>query len=364
LPFYKLKEATTMIKRFSYLLNVITFIIVSTNLSAQQTIKVAIAAPTTGANAHNGELLIKGVQLAITELNKSGKLQFQSSVFDDACETDQANDVANEIVNQGFRFVIGHLCSNATMVASSIYQEEGLILMSPASTAQGITTRGYDSVFRSVYLDSQQGVFAAQFIQDNYLSKKIPNEQILILHNNDVYGKSIANELNKTLSALASNTIHTQGLTPSPTALNSLIKQINDYNIKVIYFAAFSDQMLTLMQTINDAELKIQLIGTNALNDEWFISQVKTTKYQSILYTDAKENQAELPALSAQSYAAMQSLAAALNSSHSSATTDIIKKLQTLTTDSIIGQLSWAKNGDLNTHKNAFNIVKISAKLK
>ncbi|SQC07741.1 High-affinity leucine-specific transport system [Klebsiella pneumoniae] len=77
--------------------------------------------------------------------------------YDDACDPKQAVAVANKIVNDGIQYVIGHLCSSSTQPASDIYEDEGILMISPGATNPELTQRGYQYIMRTAGLDSSQG---------------------------------------------------------------------------------------------------------------------------------------------------------------------------------------------------------------
>lgn len=78
--------------------------------------------------------------------------------YDDACDPKQAVAVANKIVNDGIKYVIGHLCSSSTQPASDIYEDEGILMISPGATNPELTQRGYQHIMRTAGLDSSQGL--------------------------------------------------------------------------------------------------------------------------------------------------------------------------------------------------------------
>lgn len=77
--------------------------------------------------------------------------------YDDACDPKQAVAVANKIVNDGIKYVIYHLCSSSTQPASDIYEDEGILMISPGATNPELTQRGYQHIMRTAGLDSSQG---------------------------------------------------------------------------------------------------------------------------------------------------------------------------------------------------------------
>ncbi len=108
-----------------------------------------------------------GARQAIADINAKGGVKGNKLVaveYDDACDPKQAVAVANKVINDGIRYVIGHLCSSSTQPASDIYEDEGVLMITPAATAPDLTTRGYKLVLRTTGLDSDQGPTAANYI--------------------------------------------------------------------------------------------------------------------------------------------------------------------------------------------------------
>ena len=126
-------------------------------------IKVGIAGPMTGPVAQYGDMQFSGARMAIERINAAGGVMGEDLVaveVDDVCDPKQAVTVANRLVNEGVRYVVGHLCSSSTQPASDIYEDEGILMITPASTSPEITERGYELVFRTIGLDSMQGPVA------------------------------------------------------------------------------------------------------------------------------------------------------------------------------------------------------------
>ena len=101
-------------------------------------VKIGVAGPMTGANAAFGEQYMKGAQAAADAINASGGVNGEKIVLikgDDACEPKQAVAVANRLVDQDkVAAVVGHFCSSSTIPASEVYDEAGVIAITPGST--------------------------------------------------------------------------------------------------------------------------------------------------------------------------------------------------------------------------------------
>ena len=108
----------------------------------QQAVTIVVAGPVTGASAPVGEQMRRGAGLAIEDLNAAGGVlgrPLRMEVHDDACDPKQAVAVANLVATRGARFVVGHACSGASLPASAVYAEEGVLMISPASSNPALT---------------------------------------------------------------------------------------------------------------------------------------------------------------------------------------------------------------------------------
>src|SRR5690606_13976957 len=141
------------------------------------TIKVAIAGPFTGAVTQYGDMVKQGVDTAIEQINASGGVlgkQLELVTVDDACEPKQGPVAANRIVNDKIHYVVGHVCSGATIAATDIYNNEGVLMVTPSATAPAVTDgKGYEMILRTIGRDDQQGPAAAKFILEQIKPTKV-----------------------------------------------------------------------------------------------------------------------------------------------------------------------------------------------
>src|SRR5450830_13604 len=161
------------------------------SVAQAETVKVAIAGPTTGAVAQYGDMVRAGALTAIEQINAAGGAggnKLEAVIMDDACEPKQAVAVANKVVSQGIKFVIGHVCSGSTIPASDIYENEGVVMITPSSTAPQLTqAKPHNFIFRTIGRDDQQGPAAAK-----YVIEKIKPKKVAVLHDKQSYGQGVA----------------------------------------------------------------------------------------------------------------------------------------------------------------------------
>src|SRR3546814_16101278 len=101
----------------------------------------------------------------------------------DVCSSD-----LNRVVNDEIGFVVGHVCSGATIAAADIYNNEGVVMVTPSATSPALTDgKNYEFIFRTIGRDDQQGPAAAKFILE-----KIKPKTVAVLHDKQSYGQGIA----------------------------------------------------------------------------------------------------------------------------------------------------------------------------
>ena len=184
---------------------------------AHAEVRIGAATPLTGRVAWLGEQLERGVAMAVAELNEAGGLlgePIELIIADDFCDGEQGVAAARKLIADGVVFVAGHLCSGAAIPASALYQEAGIVMISPSATNPKLTEQGFGNVFRVVKRDSEQARLAGA-----YLAERWADAKIAILHDSTVYGQDLAEETRDSSTSAASG--KPNSARSSPTSRNT-----------------------------------------------------------------------------------------------------------------------------------------------
>lgn len=146
-------------------------------LAAAKTLKIGSMSPLTGQYAADGNDIKQGVETAIAKWEAKGgvpgfdKIEYLPQ--DSGCDGKQAVSAANKLVNLGVVGVIGAYCSSATIPASEVLNEEKVIMITPASTNEKVTERGFKYMFRACGRDDDQAKVVVRFLAEEEGAKKV-----------------------------------------------------------------------------------------------------------------------------------------------------------------------------------------------
>jgi branched-chain amino acid transport system substrate-binding protein len=325
-------------------------------------IQIGIAGPMTGPVAQYGDMQFSGARMAIEQINANGGVMGEKLVgveYDDVCDPKQAVTVANSLVNDGVRFVVGHLCSSSTQPASDIYEDEGVLMITPAATSPEITQRGYELVFRTIGLDSMQGPVAG-----NYIASQNP-KRVAIVHDKQQYGEGIATAVRDTLQAKGVEIAMFEGITAGDKDFSSLITKLKQADVDYVYYGGYHPELGLILRQARQADLNAKFMGPEGVGNK-DINTIAGEAAEGLLVTlppsfDEKAENAELvKAFQAKgedpsgpfvltSYAAVQLIADGIKQAGSSDPYEVAKALHSGTFQTPIGTVQYDEKGDMKS---------------
>ncbi|HBU1511820.1 TPA: ABC transporter substrate-binding protein, partial [Klebsiella pneumoniae] len=211
--------------------------LVMSSAALAEDIKIAVVGAMSGPVAQYGDQEFTGAEQAVADINAKGGIKgnkLQIVKYDDACDPKQAVAVANKVVNDGIKYVIGHLCSSSTQPASDIYEDEGILMITPAATAPELTARGYKLILRTTGLDSDQGPTAAKYILD-----KVKPQRIAVVHDKQQYGEGLARAVQDGLKKGGANVVFFDGITAGEKDFSTLVARLKKENIDFVYYGGY-----------------------------------------------------------------------------------------------------------------------------
>ena len=327
---------------------------------AEETVKIAIAGPQTGPVAQYGDMEFAGAKVAVDQINAAGGVdgkKLEAVLYDDACDPKQAVAVANKIVNDGIKFVIGHLCSDSSLAASDVYEDEGILMITPASTSPKVSDRGYELIMRTIGLDNDQGPTAARYIIDHVKPKTVA-----IIHDKKQYGEGIATSVRDELKKAGINVVSFEGITAGDKDFSAQIAKLKKDNVDFVYYGGYHPELGLILRQAAEKGLKAKFMGPEGVGNK-DISAIAGAAAENLMVTLPKRYDQEasnapvVEALKASkqdpsgpfvwtTYAAIQSVVAGIKQAGDDPA-DVAKALKAGTIPTVMGDLQWDAKGDL-----------------
>ncbi|HQW29000.1 MAG TPA: ABC transporter substrate-binding protein [Verrucomicrobiales bacterium] len=140
------------------------------------TILVGEFASLTGKEANFGTSSHEGTAMAIEEINAAGGVlgkQLELITEDNLSKAGESANIVNKLISKdNVVAVLGEVASSRSLEAAPICQQNGIPMISPASTNPKVTETG-DYVFRVCFIDPFQGTVMANFAQKTLKATKV-----------------------------------------------------------------------------------------------------------------------------------------------------------------------------------------------
>src|SRR5437763_2395979 len=244
------------------------------------------------------------------------------------------------------------------MPASEVYQESGILEITPSATNPKITERGLWNIFRTCGRDDQQGAVASAWILKNMKGKKVA-----IVHDKTTYGQGLADETKKGLNKGGMKEVMYEGVNLGEKDYSALVSKIKASGADLVYWGGLHTEGGLIVRQMRDQGLKAPMMSGDGITTDEFAS-IGGPGVEGTLMTygpDARNNPAakdavakfrakkfEPEAYTLYSYAAVQVIKAAAEQAKSldpKKVAEAIKSGKTFKT--VIGDLSYNKKGDV-----------------
>jgi len=234
--------------------------------SAQQVVKIGHVAPISGPSAHLGKDNENAARMAIDELNAKGftlngqKVTLQLVSEDDGADPKQGTAVAQKLVDAKVNGVIGHLNSGTTVPASKIYNDAGIVQISPATTAPVYTRQHFPGAFRVVASDAKLGSTLSKYATDTLHAKNIA-----IIDDRTTYGQGVADEFAKGLKKPGIKVVGREFTSATATDYTAILTSIKAKKPDLIFFGGMDSVAGPMLKQMKALGINAVLMGGDGM---------------------------------------------------------------------------------------------------
>ncbi|MCG8560231.1 MAG: branched-chain amino acid ABC transporter substrate-binding protein [Hyphomicrobiales bacterium] len=336
-------------------------LVLSVAMPAEAGIRIATVGPVTGPLAALGEQMLAGARQAVADINAAGGVLGKKLVLevgDDQCDPKQAVATANRMVAKGVVFVAGHFCSGASIPASKVYGEEGVIMISPASTSPKLTDEGGPGIYRVCGRDDQQGGVLGRF-----LARRFAGQRIAFVHDKSAYGKGLAMETLRAMREAGQKEAMFEAYTAGEKDYTALVSKLKAARIDVLFVGGYHTEAGLILRQMRAQGLGATMVGGDTLvvRDYWSIAGRAATGTLFTFAPDAAKSPAAQEVVARYrargvepagyvlyTYAAVQAWAQAAEKAGTADPDTVIKTLRKLRLQTVIGTFHFKPNGDVN----------------
>lgn len=231
------------------------------------TIKVGILAPLSGPAPTYGISHRNAAQIAIDEWNAKGGVlgkQIEAVVVDSQCAPDPAVNAANKLIDQdGVHYLIGEVCSKASVPVSEVAQQKGVVMITPSSTAESITLNpdgtAKSMVFRTCFINPFQGTVMAKFAN----MQGYKTAFIMIDIGND-YVRGLAEAFEKAWVEMGGTIVGKENYTSSDTDFSTILAKVADTKPDVLWLPDYYNVINLVAAQVKEKGITAVMMGGDA----------------------------------------------------------------------------------------------------
>ncbi|MHB1355115.1 MAG: ABC transporter substrate-binding protein [Anaerolineae bacterium] len=222
--------------------------------------KIAIVVPLSGDVKTFGESTLNGAMMAIDAAKAAG-MNIEVVTADSKCDAQEATNAANKVVTQDkVKYIIGEVCSSASIPIAAIAEANKVLQISPTSTNPAVTVNEDGSVkkyvFRACFLDPFQGdVIAA-------LAMELGAKKMAILYDvgND-YVKGLAEYSKASFERMGGTVPIYEAYTKDDTDFSAVLGKVADAQVDVLVLPDYYPKVNLIAQQVQEKGIKAIMIG-------------------------------------------------------------------------------------------------------
>ena len=338
-----------------------TFLAALLSLVASQALaetRIGVAANLSGADSFAGDQIIAGATEAIQAIDGAPPFDGELRLIpvDDNCEAERAPAAAALLIEQNVKVVIGHSCSGPSLAAASIYEDAGVLMISPSATNVRVTEESGPNVFRVIGRDDRQGAVAAEHIATVHQGKSVA-----VIGDDTAYGSGLAEQTMARLRSLGIEPTFIANVTRHGD-FTDVVDQLVKQKIEVVYLGGDAPDAGLILRMANDKGHQLALVSGDTLGTDefWLVSSVAGNGTRFTFAPDPRKNSSAADVVAAfreagreplgytlHAHAAVSVWAEAVRRAGTMDAEAVASELRSGEFDTVLGRVGFDENGDV-----------------
>ena len=223
-------------------------------------VKIAIVVPLSGDVKTFGESTRDGAEMKFDEARALG-WEIETVLADSKCDAQEAANAANKVIfEDGVKYIVGEVCSSASIPISEIAEANQVLQISPTSTNPVVTVNEDGStkeyVYRACFLDPFQGEVVAALAQELGASKAA----VLYDVGND-YVKGLAEYFKSSFEGMGGTVPVFEAYTKDDTDFSAILGKVAAADVDVMFLPDYYNKVNLIAQQAKEKGIEATLLG-------------------------------------------------------------------------------------------------------
>lgn len=230
---------------------------------AKNPIRIGLSTPITGSFAENGIGTQAAVEMAVEEINAKGGINgrlVELEIQDSKSDATQAAQIATMFTEDSSILAeIGDFASGACIAAAPIYQEAGMVQLSPTASNPDYTLQG-DCMFSIFGKTTDEG----RFIADYLLKKYMGAQNVGVIYVNSDWGAEAYDILSGCCQDNGVNIVASETFFEGEKDFNAILTKVRQTNPDTVMLMMGYDSGAVAIKQIRqmDWDVKVGISGS------------------------------------------------------------------------------------------------------
>ncbi|MFX4263433.1 ABC transporter substrate-binding protein [Pelotomaculum propionicicum] len=233
------------------------------NAAGGDTIKIGFLGGKTGAHAHYGIETLKGMQMAVEDINKAGgvlgkKLEIVEG--DHGSNSSEAANVTQKMITQKVSAIVGDPTTGITKTAAQICQPAKVVLLSAGAVGTGVVEIG-DYIYRDTLLDAVAAPAVTKYLTEELGWKKVA----LVTTTGLSYSESLTAIFKPALAKYGVEIVAEQSIMEKDTNFSAQVTSLSQKSFDGVIFTGYYNEGALFMKEMRKQGLNQVMAGGDGL---------------------------------------------------------------------------------------------------
>lgn len=228
-----------------------------------ETIKIGFLGGLTGGHAHYGIETLKGMKMAVEDINSAGGINGQQVEIvegDHGSNSSEAANVTQKLLTQGVAAIVGDPTTGITKTAAQICQPAEVVLMSAGAVGPGVVEIG-DFIYRDTLLDAVAAPAVTRYLAEDLKWEKVA----LVTTTGLAYSEGLTGIFKPALAEYGIEIVSEQSIMEKDTNFSAQVTELSQKDFDGVVFTGYYTEGALFMKEMRKQGLNHVMVGGDGL---------------------------------------------------------------------------------------------------